>query len=37
MELASYNIHRCIGVDRRKDPGRIVAVIREMAPDIVAL
>lgn len=37
LELASYNIHRCIGVDRRKDPGRIVAVIGEMAPDIVAL
>ncbi len=37
LELASYNIHRCIGVDRRKDPERIVAVIKEMAPDIVAL
>jgi endonuclease/exonuclease/phosphatase family metal-dependent hydrolase len=37
VELASYNIHRCIGVDRRKDPERIAAVIREMAPDILAL
>jgi endonuclease/exonuclease/phosphatase family metal-dependent hydrolase len=37
LEIATYNIHRCIGQDRRKDPGRIVAVIREMAPDILAL
>jgi endonuclease/exonuclease/phosphatase family metal-dependent hydrolase len=37
LAVATYNIHRCIGLDRRADPGRIVAVIREMAPDILAL
>ncbi len=37
LEIASYNIHRCIGLDRRQDPGRIAAVVREMAADVVAL
>lgn len=37
LVVASYNIHRCIGVDRRFDPGRVAAVIEEMDADIVAL
>lgn len=35
--FASYNIHKCVGVDRRFDPNRIVEVIAEIAPDVIAL
>lgn len=35
--LLTYNVHRCVGVDRRLDPGRIADVIAEHAPDIVCL
>lgn len=39
MELtfASYNIHKAIGTDRRRDPERILSVLREMDADVVAL
>lgn len=39
MELtfASYNIHKAVGVDRRRDPDRILSVLREVDADIVAL
>ena len=37
LRIATYNIHRCRGMDRRTMPGRIAAVIREMNPDVVAL
>lgn len=37
LTIASYNIHGCLGVDRRSDPDRIVRVIREFNTDIVAL
>lgn len=35
--FVSYNIHKCVGTDRRFDPARIAAVIAEMAPDVIAL
>ncbi|OIO72893.1 MAG: endonuclease [Zetaproteobacteria bacterium CG_4_9_14_3_um_filter_49_83] len=35
--LATYNIHRCFGLDGHHDADRIVAVIQEMDADIVAL
>lgn len=35
--LATYNIHRAIGTDRRLDPRRIVSVLREMNADIIGL
>jgi endonuclease/exonuclease/phosphatase family metal-dependent hydrolase len=35
--VASYNIHRCVGTDKRRDPDRIVAVIYEIGADIIAL
>ncbi|CAM5195876.1 Metal-dependent hydrolase, endonuclease/exonuclease/phosphatase family OS=Bosea thiooxidans OX=53254 GN=SAMN05660750_03791 PE=4 SV=1 [Bosea thiooxidans] len=35
--VASYNVHKCVGVDGRFDPTRIAQVIREIAPDIIAL
>jgi len=33
----SYNIHECIGCDRRRDPARIAQVIRESGAQIVGL
>lgn len=35
--ILSYNVHRCVGVDRRLDIGRVAAVIAAAEPDIVAL
>lgn len=35
--VASYNVHKCVGVDRKFDPERIVRVIREIGPDVMAL
>jgi len=37
LRLATYNIHRGIGRDGRRDPARISAVIRELAAGVVAL
>jgi len=35
--VATYNVHRCIGMDGRHDAGRIRAVLREINADVVAL
>ena len=37
VRIVTYNIHKCRGVDRRTDPLRIAAVLRELGPDIAAL
>ena len=37
IKIASYNMHKAIGSDRRRDPGRILAVLAEMDADVVAL
>lgn len=37
MRLVTYNVHRCVGVDKRLDVDRIVAVIADLEPDIVCL
>lgn len=39
MELtfASYNIRKAVGLDRRRDPERILAILHEIDADIVAL
>lgn len=37
LTIASYNVHRCIGMDRRHDPARTAAVIRELGADVVGL
>lgn len=37
LRVASYNIHQCRGMDLRKDPERIAAVIRSLDADIVSL
>ncbi len=35
--FASYNIHKCVGSDRRFDPDRVMAVIAEIGADVIAL
>lgn len=37
LRVASYNIHKCVGMDRRFDPARTAAVIAELGADLVAL
>jgi len=37
LRVATYNIHRCRGLDGRTSPTRIAEVIRRIAPDIIAL
>ena len=37
LKFASYNIHKAVGTDGRRDPDRILAVLHEMDADIVAL
>ena len=37
LTVASYNVHKGVGTDRRRNPGRIAAVIAEIGADILAL
>ena len=37
LRIMTYNVHRCVGADRRADPRRIAEVIAACQPDIVAL
>lgn len=37
IRVATYNIHRCRGLDRRVRPERIAAVLATLNPDVVAL
>ena len=37
LRLASYNIQKAVGLDFRRDPARILAVISEIGADIVVL
>ena len=37
LRVATYNIHRCRGLDGRTSPERIADVIRSIEPDVVAL
>ena len=35
--IVTYNVHRCVGNDRRLDVARVAAVLAALRPDIVAL
>jgi endonuclease/exonuclease/phosphatase family metal-dependent hydrolase len=37
LRIATYNIHRCRGLDGRTIPSRIAEVIRAIEPDVIAL
>jgi endonuclease/exonuclease/phosphatase family metal-dependent hydrolase len=37
ITLATYNIHACVGMDGRFDVDRVIRVLKEMDPDLIAL
>jgi len=37
VRIATYNIHRCRGMDRRVAPERIIDVLRDIDADVIAL
>jgi endonuclease/exonuclease/phosphatase family metal-dependent hydrolase len=37
LTFASYNIHKGVGNDGRRDPDRVLAVLRELDADVIAL
>lgn len=37
LTFGSYNIHKAVGLDRRRDADRIIRVLHEMDADVVAL
>lgn len=37
LRAASYNIHRAVGTERRRDPARIAAVLDEIRADVIGL
>jgi endonuclease/exonuclease/phosphatase family metal-dependent hydrolase len=37
LRVATYNVHACVGTDRRHDPDRVASVVGELDADIVAL
>lgn len=37
LTFASYNIHKAVGLDMRRDPERTIAVLREVDADIIAI
>lgn len=37
LTIGTYNVHRCIGRDRRYDPERILSVLRDLDSDVLAL
>ncbi len=37
LRVATWNIRKAVGLDRRRDPGRVLSVIARLGADIVAL
>lgn len=37
MKLASYNIRKAVGLDRRRDPARILDVVNHIGADVIVL
>ena len=37
FRIMSYNVHRCVGMDRKLSPARIARVIARYRPDVVAM
>lgn len=37
IRILSYNVHSCVGTDRKLDPGRVADVIAALKPDIIGL
>ena len=37
LKVATYNIHKCVGLDQKRNPARILAVLNEIDADIITL
>jgi len=37
VKIATYNIHTCVGLDRRRDVGRVARVLKGLDADIIGL
>lgn len=37
LRIVSWNIRKAVGLDWRRDPGRVLGVLRTMSPDVVLL
>ncbi|MCB2052413.1 MAG: endonuclease/exonuclease/phosphatase family protein, partial [Novosphingobium sp.] len=37
LKFATYNIRKAVGLDRKRDPERILAILHEIGADVVAL
>lgn len=37
LAVATYNVHKAVGTDGRRDPDRIISVLREVKADVIAL
>ena len=37
IRVASYNLRKCVGTDRRRDPGRVISVLNALDADVIAL
>jgi endonuclease/exonuclease/phosphatase family metal-dependent hydrolase len=37
IRIATYNVHKCVGIDRKFSPERIAEVLQEIDADVVAL
>lgn len=37
FRIASYNLHKCVGTDGKRDPERVLSVINALSADVIAL
>lgn len=37
LKILSYNVHSCVGTDRKLDPARVAEVIAALEPDVIGL
>jgi endonuclease/exonuclease/phosphatase family metal-dependent hydrolase len=37
IRVASYNLHKCVGLDRRRDPHRVARVLAGLSADVIAV
>jgi endonuclease/exonuclease/phosphatase family metal-dependent hydrolase len=34
FRIVTYNVHKCVGIDRRLDPARIVSALKEINAEL---
>lgn len=37
LRLVTWNVHGCVGVDGKENPGRVAEIINQLAPDVIGL